>query len=197
MHKQPEVTDATREAFIDAFCKLASEKPINEISIKEITDLAGYNRTTFYRYFSNVETLLDNVESRWIESFVKLVVKDGSSLKLDAYFFKLMIEYIRAYKERVIVLSDDRYRIPFVIRLHKYILENTKIKNSEHNKMVVTIYLSAITGAARAFIESNFTLNEEDLIASMDLLYHQWYLKEIDRDENDTDTDGGEITYFN
>ena len=49
MKKQPEITDATRESFVNAFFQLAKAKSINRITIREITTLAGYNRTTFYR----------------------------------------------------------------------------------------------------------------------------------------------------
>ena len=37
MNKQPEITDATREAFITAFFRLAEIKSIHKITIKEIT----------------------------------------------------------------------------------------------------------------------------------------------------------------
>ena len=39
MNKQPEKTDATREAFITAFFRLAEIKNIYKITIKEITIL--------------------------------------------------------------------------------------------------------------------------------------------------------------
>ena len=60
--KQPEVTEATRRALIDAFCLIAREKPIEKITIQEITRKAGYNRCTFYQYFKDVYDLLEYVE---------------------------------------------------------------------------------------------------------------------------------------
>lgn len=63
MKKQPEITDKTRQKFIDAFCELYMEMPIEKISIQKLTKLAGYNRSTFYHYFSDIYELLEYVEN--------------------------------------------------------------------------------------------------------------------------------------
>lgn len=62
MNKQPEVTAATKQKLIDAFWSLYEVKRIEKISIKEITDIAGYNRGTFYVYFMDVYDLLEQLE---------------------------------------------------------------------------------------------------------------------------------------
>ena len=63
MKKQPEVTEKTRQVFVDVFCDLYCKKPIEKISIQEITNKAGYNRSTFYQYFSDIYELLAFVEN--------------------------------------------------------------------------------------------------------------------------------------
>ena len=55
MKKQPERTAATRSAFVDAFISISESRPIEKITIQEIADKAGYNRTTFYQYFEDTE----------------------------------------------------------------------------------------------------------------------------------------------
>ncbi len=62
MNKQPEITAKTREAFATSFCTLYAQKSIDKITVKEITALAGYNRSTFYQYFDDIYDLLDYVE---------------------------------------------------------------------------------------------------------------------------------------
>lgn len=47
MKKQPQITEQTKDKLRSAFWTLYSSKPIDKITIKEITDLAGYNRGTF------------------------------------------------------------------------------------------------------------------------------------------------------
>lgn len=66
MHKSPKITDATRQAFLEAFCILCNKKPVGKITIKEITAKAGYNRCTFYQYFHDVYDLLAYIEDEVI-----------------------------------------------------------------------------------------------------------------------------------
>ena len=60
--KNPELTGQTIRNIKEAFWKLYEEKPIEKISVKQITDLAGYNRATFYLYFSSVRDVRDQIE---------------------------------------------------------------------------------------------------------------------------------------
>ena len=58
MKKQPEKTAKTKQIFVDVFCKLYTQKPFEKILVQEITNKAGYNRSTFYEYFSDMYDLL-------------------------------------------------------------------------------------------------------------------------------------------
>ncbi|MBJ9984213.1 TetR/AcrR family transcriptional regulator [Acinetobacter sp. S40] len=48
----------TQDALMDSFVQLLLEKEATEITIREITDLAGVGLGTFYEYFSQKEDLL-------------------------------------------------------------------------------------------------------------------------------------------
>ena len=71
MKKQPEITDKTRRTFVDVFCDLYSKKPIEKISIREIANHSGYNRSTFYQYFADIYELLDYVETDLLD-YIKI-----------------------------------------------------------------------------------------------------------------------------
>ncbi len=60
---------ANQKNLMDAFWSLYRTKRIEKISIKEITDKAGYNRGTFYEYFKDVYDVLEQIEN---ELLVKL-----------------------------------------------------------------------------------------------------------------------------
>ena len=68
MKKQPEITSATRKTFVDAFCSLYLHTPIEKITVQEIVRRAGYNRSTFYQYFRDVNDLLTYLEDEIIEN---------------------------------------------------------------------------------------------------------------------------------
>lgn len=62
MKKQPEITEQTRKNIVTAFCRLYEQKPIEKISVKDVITLAGYNRSTFYAYFTDIYALLKHIE---------------------------------------------------------------------------------------------------------------------------------------
>jgi AcrR family transcriptional regulator len=62
MKKQPDVTAQTRENLIQAFWSLYRQKAIEQISVKDITTQAGYNRSTFYEYFVDIYDVLNRLE---------------------------------------------------------------------------------------------------------------------------------------
>lgn len=62
MRKQPEVTEQTRKNIISAFCCLYETHPIEQIRVKDVIAIAGYNRSTFYEYFSDIYELLAYLE---------------------------------------------------------------------------------------------------------------------------------------
>lgn len=70
MNKQPMVTEQTKKNLVQAFWKLLNEKRIDQITVKEISDTAGYNRSTFYVYFTSVRDILEQEEDRLL-SYIK------------------------------------------------------------------------------------------------------------------------------
>lgn len=78
MYKQPEITDRTKQAFVDAFCLLYGQKPLEKITVQEIARKAGYNRGTFYQYFLNIDELLDYVENDLLDYILEKRGKAGA-----------------------------------------------------------------------------------------------------------------------
>lgn len=60
--KQPEITMMTKKIIKDSFWELYKEKKIENITVKDITQKAGFNRTTFYAYFTDVYDVLEQIE---------------------------------------------------------------------------------------------------------------------------------------
>ena len=58
MNKKQEMAEQTRMNLQEAFWNLYKEKPIEKITIKEVTNLAGYNRGTFYLYYKDIYDML-------------------------------------------------------------------------------------------------------------------------------------------
>lgn len=67
MSKRPHITETTRKNLMDAFWKLYITNPTDKISVRQITDIAGYNRGTFYLYFKDVYDVLEQIENEVLD----------------------------------------------------------------------------------------------------------------------------------
>ncbi len=77
MNKNPELTEQTKQNIVQAFWSLYAEKDMNQISVKEITERAGYNRSTFYAYFGNTDEVLEYVVEELYSSARKMGLGHG------------------------------------------------------------------------------------------------------------------------
>lgn len=63
----------TKERFKKAFFALYAERKIETITIKEVADLAGFNRGTFYLYYKSIYDLLQKTEQELLDTFAKRI----------------------------------------------------------------------------------------------------------------------------
>ena len=51
----------TKQAIKASFIKLLNERPLNQITVKDIVEDCGINRNSFYYHFADLPTLLEEV----------------------------------------------------------------------------------------------------------------------------------------
>ena len=59
----------TKKAIRNAFAQLLSVKELDDITVKDIAELADINRKTFYSYYSGVHMILEETENEIVEDF--------------------------------------------------------------------------------------------------------------------------------
>ncbi len=96
----------TQEALQESFVRLLHERPANQITIREITELAGVGLGTFYEYFSKKEDLIaltihlhvkQNAES--LKTYAQSLIQLSTNLGLPDYLQQVIhfqIEQIQA-----------------------------------------------------------------------------------------------------
>lgn len=73
MGKYLHKTEQTRLHFMEAFKSLYTHAPISNISIGALCKKAGYSRTTFYEYFSDIYDILEQFEQDTITEFLEIM----------------------------------------------------------------------------------------------------------------------------
>ncbi|HBE78961.1 MAG TPA: TetR/AcrR family transcriptional regulator [Firmicutes bacterium] len=89
MKYNPEITAQTRKNLMDAFWDLYSQEGIGKTSVREIALKAGYNRSTFYEYFTDVYDVLEQIEASLLPDIKKhqaiiqdIIMETGAHLPL-------------------------------------------------------------------------------------------------------------------
>lgn len=63
----------TKRAIRNAFAHLVATKDLNDISITDIADLAQINRKTFYRYYTGIYQVVEEIENEMVEAYEALL----------------------------------------------------------------------------------------------------------------------------
>ena len=95
------MSQTTKRALEASLKKLLLEKPLNKITINDITEDCGVNRMTFYYHFKDIYDLVDwilmedaakTMEGRqsfdtWTEAFLDILhqIRDNKALVLNVY----------------------------------------------------------------------------------------------------------------
>ena len=69
MSKLKEKSLHTQTAIVAAFWELYKEKPINKITVKDVTDKAGLYRSTLYYYLEDVYAILEFIEAEILQDW--------------------------------------------------------------------------------------------------------------------------------
>ncbi|MBO5139189.1 MAG: TetR/AcrR family transcriptional regulator [Peptococcaceae bacterium] len=149
MGKQTEKTLQTKTDLIEAFWQLYKEMPINKITVKDITNRAGYYRSTFYNYFDDVYAVLNDIEAS--------VLQDWEDILSTAFHekYKVLI-----YKDIQIIIN---LIIPFYEKNGEYIAVllspngdptfQKKIKSTLRQKLFVLLEIPPHTLEAELMFE--------------------------------------------
>lgn len=175
-------TEETRKNLIEAFWELYREKPLMKITVKEITDKAGYNRGTFYTYFSDVYEMQDILKKSLIPEkdmiLDPLMSLERSGGRVFDSFEKTNV-YMRENKERIAVMigpeGDPSFVHDFKMEIRKIIMSYVNsigIKEPRKFEYIIEYQISALIGIFQLWVEKNEDMDEYELARMMEVVSH-------------------------
>ena len=120
--------------------KLLEKKKDEDISIVELTSLAGVNRKTFYLHYSDVDSVIKEIENEFFSKMDKIIrAYDFNLDKLDAYLYSITKaivddEYIHH------IVTYTVYRRAIMLNVLKIINDHIN-KNFNQNKSLNFQYI--------------------------------------------------------
>lgn len=117
----------TKKLLTQALTELLQKKQINEITVKELTDLADMNRGTFYMYYKDIFDMLEKIED---ELFQKLDViaqthEHGDPTQQVKPILLDLFRFIEENQEMCRVLLSPNGDMNFLHRLYEAIRERS------------------------------------------------------------------------
>ncbi|GIO92081.1 TetR/AcrR family transcriptional regulator [Paenibacillus lactis] len=166
-NKENQRVRLTKTLLKNSLVELMGFKSIHKITIKELCENAGINRSTFYLYYKDQFALLEEIEADLLYHIKERVAKIDSNLSSLQYLQELLV-YIKGNAEIFNILlrrlENSSFQVSFIAEATHILKLNLNLKCSE--KIADYIYRYLTTGCLsmiNKWMESGFDLSIEDL----------------------------------
>ena len=168
--KRTEMSEQTRDNLKQAFLELYATKPIERISIREITDRAGYNRATFYLYFHDIYEMLATIEDELLSCLDAVV--DTLLSKQDIHgrmgtFLALASRFTAPFS---ILLGDNgdpsftrRFKRRLEPLIDRLLVTRRELDPHEH-ELMNTFYLAGVVAVVVAWLQDPRDMGVDELV---------------------------------
>ena len=90
--------DFTKKAIRNSFVKLLNDKPLKQITVKDIVDDCGVNRNTFYYHFQDIPQLIETI----IKEDADRIIRDYTSVTSIENCLEAIISFALENKKAVL-----------------------------------------------------------------------------------------------
>ncbi|MCM1438848.1 MAG: TetR/AcrR family transcriptional regulator [Roseburia sp.] len=143
----------TKRAIYAAYFRAKHNIPTERPSVKEICALADINKTTFYRYFDDIDALIHSLIADAVSTMLIDDLKVEYLLTDPESYFKQVVERHKMYDKEYSLLFNDNPNT-FIFEAES-IIKSKLIETTD--KRYDDILLTFIAGgAAHFFIETNY-----------------------------------------
>lgn len=166
MLKQPERTAETRTNYITAFVRLMKIKPVEKITIAEISESAGYNRSTFYQYFKDIYDLLAYIEDDILSYVNEEIITQIGKEKTEDYFIEGFQKLYAEKGELLKVLLANKNYSNFPYKLKAAIMPSFANQvglslAQEEAVFIIDFYLSGIISVFSRWLSTDTPMQPE------------------------------------
>lgn len=108
----------TKKTLRDCFIALLKEKPIQNITVKELCEMAEINRATFYTHYANPYDLMKQIEDELFEELSdKVMLKFGTKESEFNEIMKLAFDIVAENRELCRILFSENGNNRFLNRV--------------------------------------------------------------------------------
>ncbi|KRM74411.1 TetR/AcrR family transcriptional regulator [Secundilactobacillus collinoides] len=168
-------TQKTRALIANTFLSLLKEKPIDRISVAELTSQAHINRSTFYRHYTDIYNLRDTITTEFSDEIVAHFEEHLSEMENGEYrgWITELLDYVSANKEVIILTNKNtadptlvnQLRATFIDKIFHY----QNIKVTRFSRIIATDYcVSGTLSLVYDWITGKLNVSEGQLVEDID-----------------------------
>lgn len=159
----------TKKLLAEALLDLLATKPIEKISIQQLSNKAGVNRSTFYLHYPDIYHLLEEIENHLVDD-VKHYLKIQTNSKQSN--IRNLLDYIvnkkKVFSVLLINCESSRFNEMFLNISSEIMESELRLKLPERYRSYVIEYLLKANNALIfKWIRDDFNLSIEDLTMIM------------------------------
>ena len=192
MNRRPKQTEETKKRIFKAFVEIAKEKGVYRVNVKEISERANINRSTFYEYFLDVYDLLHQYEKIILEKLEKDIqqMREDNMLKST----QGAIYMFNRFDEDFTLLLSNKGDPEFNEKIREMLSpvfkdiffdEMNEVQNLDY---LVNYAMSAVQGTLSYWEKKGYMMDENEIIKLLETLlksgfdgYHSMEFYEIFR----------------
>lgn len=155
-----------------SFKELVLEKPVEKITIKEITDRAGVIRVTFYNHFQDKYELLEWICKEEIVSPIRILLWNNMQREAVTFMFTALLKNKEFYSHVARLEGQNSFRS--IVRgliseiINEYFIEHVEQKNKKYDwltpKWIADYYSESLTFILMSWIEHGMDVPPEKMV---------------------------------
>ena len=106
---------AARAAVKEAFLRLLEERPLREITVKEVVRECGVNRNTFYYHFKDIPALLEEII---LDCADRIIAAQGLAPSLE-HCLETAARFAQEHRQAVLHINQSAHRDLFELCLDR------------------------------------------------------------------------------
>ncbi len=107
------IRQETKERIQQAFWELYKTKPIEKITVKNVTDITGIYRTTFYLHFADVYAIREKIEAELMEELRGIKPIADETEAENSRYMQDMHEMFKRNYDYLHILLDEKHHPEF------------------------------------------------------------------------------------
>ncbi len=171
----------TRKMLTQALTCLLEKKQINEITVKELTDLADINRGTFYLYYKDVFDMLNRIEDDLLndlEQIIESTPVEGEVI-VPLEMLTGVFEFAEENQEMCRVLLSENGDMNFLHRLYAVLRERfhsvyagIKDRNEWEIDYLYSFLVFGCAGIIREWVNGGCRVNHQKMAEMTESMIH-------------------------